>query len=497
MTMYMPRIRRLPAVLAGTISLVLLGGCAEFQAEFKSVGDFFANLSVETPSDETARQAMAESRPDVQITGWYSVNMKVARNALKHKNYSAAARIYRSVHDAMHQRLEPLLGLGDALFGGKSFGEAVGAYRKVLAMRKNNHQARRGLGEALVHSGNIREGVSNLEMALSTGKSSRLFNKLAFAHEMAGAPRTSQAYYRSGLALYPDDLALRNNLALSLALSGDYAEAVDQLGRVAKHPSATGSHRRNLAFVHSMAGNFDAASRIEDGLDATNLGNNSQQRKIHRLAKDGRRDELLAMLNLPALPNMPAAGASMPAGESRIKSAANRRKPYVNVNRKPESMMRDIAELPKKDRIIPVLRSEERSLTTRKPTSLSLTSTNRSVVVLKHRKAVSEPGLVNRNRHGASPSVAGPRLYRVQIAAYRNKATAERGRAMFRQKAPKLLSALQTMVKSVHTAGRIDYRLRTAPSRSHLAAEALCSQLQTKGIQCLVIRHKPTLWNTV
>jgi cell division protein FtsN len=112
----------------------------------------------------------------------------------------------------------------------------------------------------------------------------------------------------------------------------------------------------------------------------------------------------------------------------------------------------------------------------------------------------SEPK-VNAGQHhdpraARSRSITGG--YRVQIGAYRNKGTAVRGRDIFTRMAPELLDRLETVVKAGKSGGSkaVNYRLRTAPFASQMDADNLCEKLESKGIQCLVIKQNNHLWRT-
>ena len=71
----------------------------------------------------------------------------------------------------------------------------------------------------------------------------------------------AQGYYRKGLEKDPSDLTLLNNLALSLMLDRQYAEAISTLSRVTADPRSTVRHRQNLAMVYGVAGRKDDARR--------------------------------------------------------------------------------------------------------------------------------------------------------------------------------------------------------------------------------------------
>ena len=80
--------------------------------------------------------------------------------------------------------------------------------------------------------------------------------------DLRGDHRGAQVRYRAGLAVAPENIALRNNLGLSLALSGDYDDAIAALQPAALKPTAGARARQTLALVHGLAGNPAAAARI-------------------------------------------------------------------------------------------------------------------------------------------------------------------------------------------------------------------------------------------
>jgi hypothetical protein len=57
-------------------------------------------------------------------------------------------------------------------------------------------------------------------------------------------------------------MLLRNNLGLSLALSGQHAEALELLRRLVDEPGAKARNRQNLALAYALAGDLVAAERI-------------------------------------------------------------------------------------------------------------------------------------------------------------------------------------------------------------------------------------------
>ena len=82
--------------------------------------------------------------------------------------------------------------------------------------------------------------------------------------------------------------------------------------------------------------------------------------------------------------------------------------------------------------------------------------------------------------------------YTVQLASYLSEGRAMRGWTELRNTAPELLETIAPVVHRAELgqdAGTV-YRLRTAPT-SKGEAEALCTELKSRDIDCLVIKEAP------
>lgn len=77
-----------------------------------------------------------------------------------------------------------------------------------------------------------------------------------------GHHREAQAAYRAALATDPDDLRSANNLALSLALSGDLKEAVAVQSQTVQASGATLPMHQNFALLLALDGRMDEAVRL-------------------------------------------------------------------------------------------------------------------------------------------------------------------------------------------------------------------------------------------
>jgi Flp pilus assembly protein TadD len=72
----------------------------------------------------------------------------------------------------------------------------------------------------------------------------------------------AQASYRTVLAIEPHNVAARNNLALSLALTGQFAPALRLIAPLARSAAATPKIRENLALILGLSGDDARAATV-------------------------------------------------------------------------------------------------------------------------------------------------------------------------------------------------------------------------------------------
>ena len=68
--------------------------------------------------------------------------------------------------------------------------------------------------------------------------------------------------YGMGAVWTPNHISVRNNLALSLTLSGQLDEAVNILTKIVNSENATPQTRQNLAVLYSLRGDLEGARRL-------------------------------------------------------------------------------------------------------------------------------------------------------------------------------------------------------------------------------------------
>jgi Flp pilus assembly protein TadD len=204
--------------------------------------------------------------------------MRVADDTAAGGDPGTAAGLYRRAAELNPQDPRPLAKLGAVLLQLRAYTEAASTYRAALKITPNPIEAElhRGLAVVLLALDQPQAALTELDAAVAKApQDARLYNALGVAHDLLGHHDLAQQDYRNGLRLSPDNAGLRNNYALSLALSRDYPAAVATLGELAQRSDASPRHRLNLALIYGLAGDDRKAAAIaRTTLDEAAVANN-------------------------------------------------------------------------------------------------------------------------------------------------------------------------------------------------------------------------------
>ncbi|MGH6980906.1 MAG: tetratricopeptide repeat protein, partial [Stellaceae bacterium] len=193
----------------------------------------------------------------------------------------SAVRFYRMVKDRDDNKAElaaARIGAADCELSMNALPDAERDYREAAKLTPKDPTPQIGLGRIAVVSHKPGEAIGYLDMAIKKGADAPfVWNDQGVAYDQLRRHKEAQAAYRAGLAKYPSDRALRNNLALSLAMTGDFHEAESLLRVLAADPAASRRTRQNLALVLGLAGNTEEARNVaQPDLDGAALDNNSR-----------------------------------------------------------------------------------------------------------------------------------------------------------------------------------------------------------------------------
>ena len=222
---------------AAVLSPIFLAGCASLSGFGRGDG-----------------QASADQGPGAQ-------DIRLARAARTAGDYASAVNLYRSALAERRNDPEVLVELGDTFLDIGAIDESIEAYNQVDAKSPARFGAELGLARAelALHKPDVALGYferadkikpNDRKVLVGRGVTLDLLNRHADA----------QANYRAVLQTNPSDVAARNDLALSLAFSHDYRQALDILTPLAHSPRATPRIRQNLALIYGLEGDMQQAS---------------------------------------------------------------------------------------------------------------------------------------------------------------------------------------------------------------------------------------------
>jgi Flp pilus assembly protein TadD len=178
-------------------------------------------------------------------------------------NCSAAQDFYEKALASHGDGVEGHIGLGECLMSAGSLDGAEREFRVALTLGPHQASPRFGLGRVYLQRGDAAAAVGLADDAVSAGEpTGQIYDMKGVALDLLGRHGEAQTAYRSGLALLPKDRGLRNNLALSLAMSGKLPEAVSMLRSLANEPSANTRTRQNLALVLGWSGDLKDARDV-------------------------------------------------------------------------------------------------------------------------------------------------------------------------------------------------------------------------------------------
>ncbi len=249
------------------------------------------------------------------------VHLRVGRAALDQGSLETALDLFEKAHESAPDTVEPLIGKGDVLFAQRDFDAAEGVYRAALVRDPASFEALEGLGKTLVTLKKFQEGLRAFEAARAIRTDAGLINKIGVTYELLGQGEAAQKHYREALILDAESLTARNNLALSLAVSGTYEIAVSEMEQVVSSPKSSERHHANLAFIYGLAGRPMDQAPAQVMRAAINKGWDEEFfARTRRLAKTGDRGAILDLLNnraprsanLPEMPEMPEDTADQP-----------------------------------------------------------------------------------------------------------------------------------------------------------------------------------------
>src|SRR5215472_9981646 len=180
--------------------------------------------------------------------------VRLAKDIEAHGKSDTAIKLYQQTVALSGNAPDANVRLGDAYMRANRIKPAIEAYRAALIKNPDDSDALLGLGAALVQSGSVDEGLTDLAKAAPSVGTAAAYNRLGVAQMLVGQFANAQASFEKGRALAPDDLDIATNLALAEALGSEADKAAALAREIAQSPAAQDRHRRNLVIVLGIIG---------------------------------------------------------------------------------------------------------------------------------------------------------------------------------------------------------------------------------------------------
>lgn len=140
----------------------------------------------------------------------------------------------------------------------------VAVLGQVAAANQNNPKVLAEAGKRLLSAGATSEAATVLEKATALNPQDwQATSALGSAYDQMSRHADAREKYKLALAIKPDAVATRNNMAMSYALQGQLPEAEKLLRELMNSGGDQASRvRQNLALVVGLQGRFDEAKKI-------------------------------------------------------------------------------------------------------------------------------------------------------------------------------------------------------------------------------------------
>jgi Flp pilus assembly protein TadD len=435
-----------------------------------------------------------------------------------------AAGLCERAHKLEPTNPAPLMQLADILLAMQRPEQAVKAYRTAIEGAPKYVEARYALGKLYINLGQYDLAAAEFQAALQRKSDDpRIYNALGITHGLSGANESALQSFEAGLKVAPKHISLRNNLGLSLVLNGRYDEGIKVLEDVAADPKANETSHQNLQLAYGMINTASSGQGIAGaGLasyDAAQGSGNSGE--LHAIPAgeqphpepEGQTAASPVVMRDPEIEDGAAAdeapvqliqAAQLEKAQGRLGGAET----PIEMSVIDDSANADQAPAPSTGEANSPWRSPLRVQTARAASTDLEDSSSPSAVMgdyITAEASFEQTPAEPRKPAASEPEVAAAQpmtptqtetniepSYAVQLASYLSEERAIRGWTELRSVAPDLLDPIEPVVRRAdldEDRGTF-YRLRTAPTTKD-DANALCMELQSRGIDCLVIKEAP------
>ena len=389
-----------------------------------------------------------------------------------------AASICQRAYETDPSNAEPLFRLADIYKQLGAIEQAGNVYRQALMMNPEDFEALYGLAKTSLDLGKFDEAEGQLERALQVNdQDPRVYNALGIVKDQKGEHSVAQALYRTGLLIDPGNVPLRNNLGLSLALTGEQGESIEMLRGVAGAPGSGFVSSQNLALASSYQApvqeregdgpieirstdDFELASApmFVDGAEAATARSKPLQKQPGRPAEPLGDATETGVANVAAAPGKPV---QLGSATGTVGSTAEGG-PGSDVSASLPTGLGSRANDP----------SEIGRTTSRKAAPKSRAAKGKTA-----------------KQTASKPAAMADKEYRVQLGAFQSEAGADKAWNRLMESSKDLLGDLDRKVVKAESGTELGvvYRLRAGPLNNRAAGDDLCAKLKERSLGCFVV----------
>ena len=202
--------------------------------------------------------------------------IRMAESAERSGDYGTALGLYQQLASRNPESDAVFYGLGNILLKTGEPRGSADAFAKILQRKPGDRIASIGYARAMMTLGRPEAAAAHIEPLFEKHPDDlRILNLLAVIRDLQADHDGAMALYRRGLFQDPESVMLRNNMALSAALSGNYEGGVELMKPVVEGLQSTRQTRQNYALILGLGGDFAEAERISRiDLDSAATANN-------------------------------------------------------------------------------------------------------------------------------------------------------------------------------------------------------------------------------
>lgn len=209
-------------------------------------------------------QASARTpRTQPEATADDGSSLSLARALRAAGDARSAVQIYRRLATRTNAPADLQLELGETLMEAGLVDEAIGILSKISLDTPSAALAQLGLARAQLRLDQPSQALGYIERAAALAPANEpILVARGVVYDRLNRHIEAQNAYRAALVIAPRSIAARNDLALSLALVGQYDEAIAILTPIARSADASPIERQNLAFILGLRGDGSAALQL-------------------------------------------------------------------------------------------------------------------------------------------------------------------------------------------------------------------------------------------